>query len=106
MWVIDIRHWLDDAKKGPAVPRLKFKVKKLGEIISYATAEAAGIPFDEPPKCWRKPKRKPCNGNLDIRIDESVERIYWKCNSCYDEGVVTGWKGLHWDMLDLSERLS
>jgi hypothetical protein len=105
MWVIDIRHWLDNAQTGPAVPRLKFKVKKLGEIITYATAEAAGIPVQDPPKCWRRPKRKPCTGNLDIRIDEFVERIYWKCGACGDEGTVTGWKGLRWDALKHSERL-
>jgi hypothetical protein len=97
MWVIDIRNWLDNVKTGPAEPKLKFKVKKLGEIITYATSEAAGNPLDETPKCWRRPKRKPCNGNLDIRIDLSVERIYWKCGSCGDEGTVTGWKGLRWD---------
>ncbi len=33
MWVIDIRHWLDETQSGPAVPQLRLKVKKLGEII-------------------------------------------------------------------------
>jgi hypothetical protein len=100
MWVIDIRHWLDNAQTGPAEPQLKFKVNKIGEIISYATAEAAGIPVKDSPKCWRRPKRKPCNGHLDIRMDESAEQIYWKCNVCKDEGVVTGWSGLRWDLFD------
>ena len=31
MWVIDIRHWLDETKSGPAVPQLNLKVKKLSE---------------------------------------------------------------------------
>jgi hypothetical protein len=66
MWVIDIRHFLDDTQTGPAVPRLKFKVKKLSEIITYATSVAAGIPVDQTPKCWRRPERKPCEGHLDI----------------------------------------
>ena len=34
MWIIDIRHWLNEQKDGPAVPELKLKVKKLAEIIS------------------------------------------------------------------------
>ena len=104
MWVIDIRHWLDNDKAGPAVPQLKFRVKKLSEIITYATAEAAGIPVEKPPKCWRRPKRKPCKGNLNIQMDESTERIYWKCDACYDEGVVTGWRGLLWDVSEHPER--
>jgi hypothetical protein len=58
MWVIDIRHWLDSAKTGPAVPRLRFKVKKISEIITYATAEAAGIPVEKPPKCLEKAKEE------------------------------------------------
>jgi len=29
MWVIDICHWLNEQKDGPAVPQLKLKVKKL-----------------------------------------------------------------------------
>ena len=105
MWVIDIRHWLDHTKTCPAVPQLKFKVKKLSEIIAYGTAGAAGIPFEDPPKCWRRPKRKPCTGHLDIRMDESTDQIYWNCGSCNDEGVVTGWRGLLWDVLDHPERL-
>jgi hypothetical protein len=104
MWVIDIRHWLDNTKTGPATPQLKFKVKKLSEIITYATAEAAGIPVENPPKCWRTPQRKPCTSNLDIRMDESTEQIYWKCDACYDEGVVTGWRGLFCDVSDHQER--
>jgi len=35
MWMIDIRHWLNEQKNGPAVPELKLKVKKLAEIITY-----------------------------------------------------------------------
>jgi hypothetical protein len=26
MWVIDIRHWLDETQSGPAVPQLRLKV--------------------------------------------------------------------------------
>ena len=40
MWVIDIRHWLDETQSGPAVPQLRLKVKKLGEIIIYATSSS------------------------------------------------------------------
>ena len=56
MWVIDIRHWLDNTKTGPATPQLKFKVKKLSEIITYATAEAAGIPLKIHPNAGERPK--------------------------------------------------
>ncbi len=98
MWVIDIRHWLDETKSGPGVPQLRLKVKKLSEIITHATSVTAGIPVDEAPKCWRRPNRKPCTGILDIHLNQDTGQIYWKCTVCQDEGVVTGWNGLIWDM--------
>ncbi len=100
MWVINIQHWLNETKSGPAVPRLKLKVKKLSEIITYATSGAAGIPTESNPKCWRRPKRKSCKGELDIELDQAAGQIHWCCGTCGDEGVVSGWEGLIWDMLD------
>jgi hypothetical protein len=100
MWVIDIRHWLDETRTGPAVPQLKSKVKKLAEIITYATSVNVGISTDAHPVCWRRPKRKPCKGSLDIYLDQTTGHIHWICPICKDEGVVTGWKGLIWDMSD------
>jgi hypothetical protein len=100
MWVIDIRHWLDGTRTGPAVPQLKSKVKKISEIITYATSIEAGIAVDTPPKCWRRPKRKPCKGQLEIGLNHNADQINWICPVCKDKGVVTGWKGLFWDMSD------
>lgn len=98
MWIIDVRHWLDKTQSGPAVPQLRLKVKKLGEIITYATSVMAAIPVESPPKCWRRPKRKPCEGILDIALGETSDQIHWECPVCGDEGVVTGWRGLIWDV--------
>ena len=100
MWVINIQHWIDETKTVAAVPQLRQKVKKLAEIITYATSLAAGMHTDSIPKCWRRPKRKPCKGILDIHLGESTNQIHWYCEICGDEGVVTGWEGLIWDMLD------
>jgi hypothetical protein len=105
MWVIDIRHWLDESLTGPGLPQLKFKVQKLGEIITYATSIEAGISVDVRLRCWRKPKRKPCAGELEISLNPDTEQIHWLCPKCRDEGVVTGWSGLIWDMTDCSSEL-
>ncbi|RLB01866.1 MAG: hypothetical protein DRG83_09450 [Deltaproteobacteria bacterium] len=101
MWIIDIRHWLDETQSEPATPQLRSKVKKLGEIISYATSKAAGRQVGSRPKCWRRPKKKPCKGTLHIVLDTSKKQIYWKCPVCGDEGVVYGWEGLIWDMTNV-----
>ena len=105
MWVVNILHWLDETKSGPAVPQLNLKVKKLSEIIVYATSAAAGIQTESAPKCWRRPQRKPCKGELDIDLDEDFEHIHWRCGICGDEGVISGWEGLIWDMLDNDGRI-
>ena len=89
MWVIDIRHWLNEQQDGPAVPQLKFKVNKLAEVITFATSRGMGLRVGEPPKCWRRPGRKPCQGLFDIYLTED-DRIYWKCPVCDDEGIMAG----------------
>jgi hypothetical protein len=106
MWVIDIRHSLGENLTGPGHLQLKSKVKKLGAIITYATAVEAGIPVDVQPRCWRKPKRKPCPGELEISLNPDTKQIHWLCTECGDEGVVTGWSGLIWDMSGCSSDLS
>ena len=102
MWVIDIRHWLGENLVDAGLPQLRLKVKKLGEIITYATAIAAGISVDVRPRCWRKPQRKPCAGELEISLNLDTKKIHWLCSECGDEGVVTGWSGLMWDLTDCS----
>ena len=106
MWVIDIRHWLGENLVDAGLPQLKFKVKKLAEIITYATAIEAGISVDVRPRCWRKPQRKPCAGELEISLNPDTKQIHWLCTECRDEGVVTGWSGLMWDLTDCSFDLS
>jgi hypothetical protein len=100
MWVINIQHWLDETKTGPAAPQLKLKVKKMAEIITYLTSELMEIPVDSPPRCWRRPGRKPCKGILEIFLDPETGQIYWYCKVCGDEGAISGWEGLIWDMTD------
>ena len=105
MWVIDIRHMLDDNLIGPGIPRLAFKVKKLTQIIIYATAIEAGIPVGFRPTCWRRPARKPCKGQLDVDLIPDTDHVHWMCPVCGDDGMVTGWKGLLWDLSEYSTRL-
>ena len=97
MWVIDIRHWLNESQTGPAVPQLKKKVEKIKEIIVFATSVESFVPIKYFPKCERRPGRKPCKGRLDAKM-LSEDEIYWLCPICGDEGVVSGWKGLFWNV--------
>jgi len=62
MWVINIRHWLDETLTGPGLPQLKFKVKKLTELITYATAKEAGVSIAVQLYVGGN-KEKPCSGS-------------------------------------------
>ncbi len=42
---------------------------------------------------------------LDIEFDETSGHIHWRCEVCGDEGVVSGWEGLIWDMLDTDGKI-
>ena len=72
-------------------------IEPFKKLITYTTTVAIGLPVDNPPKRWRRPKRKPCKGVLEIGF-EQPDRIHWLCPVCEDEGVVSGWEGLIWDM--------
>ena len=98
MWVLDIRNWLDDTQFEAASPQLRSKVKKLTEIITFATSVEAGLLVNDPPTCWRRPKRKPCIGILDIELIPETGLIFWECPVCQDEGNVSGWEDLIWDI--------
>ena len=99
-WVIDIEHWLNETQDGPAVPRLKLKVNKMKEVIIYATSVLANLKPESAPKCWKRPKHKPCTGEMDAWVCDADE-IQWECSVCGDAGIVKGWTGLIWDMLDV-----
>ncbi len=96
MLIVDIRHWLNESLTDPAVPELAGKVAKLGEIISFAT----DLNGDPPPvHCSQEHNGLPCPGELVILIVEDL-RIHWYCPACEDEGLLSGWRGLIWDLLD------
>jgi RNA polymerase subunit RPABC4/transcription elongation factor Spt4 len=35
-----------------------------------------------------------------------VDEIQWECSVCGDKGIVKGWTGLIWDMLDVENDTS
>ena len=97
MWVIDIRHWLNESLDGPATPQLKKRVEKLKEIIVYATSVESFVPVQSFLKCDKRPGRKLCKGHLEVKVI-SDDEIYWICRECGDEGIVSGWTDLFWNV--------
>jgi hypothetical protein len=98
LWVIDMQTWLDTLFSCNEVPRLKVGLKKVVEIISYATANLAGIYSGIHPLCWRRPNGRACRGVLQIELVSEMDEIIWRCPVCGNKGTIIGWRGEFWDM--------
>ena len=97
MNIIYMRYLLDYTNTRPAKPHLRQKVKKLSEVIAYATSRKQGVSSGAPPICAKKSKGKTCDGILKIKLRPEPDLIHWKCPVCGDEAFLTGWEGLRWD---------
>ncbi len=96
MFVSDLRHFLDmpDDAPGPA----RKMAEQLGNVVRAATAAEAGAAWVSALPCRRRPGRRPCPGRIAVFRPDVSARIEWRCTSCGDEGVVSGWEGSYFDL--------
>ena len=97
MNIIYMRHLLDRTNTRPEKPHLRKKVKKLVEIIKYASSKKVGVSSGLTPVCGKISSGNPCEGILQIILRPEPDLIHWKCPVCGDEALLTGWSGLIWD---------
>lgn len=90
MFVSDLRHFLDmpDDAPGPA----RRMAEHLGSIVRAATAAKAGTAWESALPCRRRAGNRPCPGHIAVLRADLPAPIEWRCTSCGDEGVVSGWK--------------
>jgi hypothetical protein len=91
---LDTDGFLPDDLPGPAYRLANF----LGSIVEAVTSSkdqnlpSIGI------RCRRRPRRKPCPGDILALIgDDNNFAISWRCAVCDDNGVISGWQGTIWD---------
>jgi hypothetical protein len=96
VFVSDLRHFLDlpDAAPGPA----RRMAEHLTLIVRSATAGDAGISWVSALPCKRRPGRRPCQGNIEVFRTDVPPSIQWRCTSCGDEGVISGWEESPFDL--------
>jgi hypothetical protein len=98
-WVVDLRHYLDEhgaiAPKSGSAYRL---AQYFATIVREITADIGGEIYFARVRCRRKPKRKPCPGEIDSVIDPESGVIVWECPVCGDNGTIRGWEGTLWDL--------
>lgn len=96
MYVVDLRHWLDE--QGQLAPQVKL-APFIASIVESATA-ATGSGLTVTP-CRRSSSRARCAGYIATWLREDV--VEWACNACSEAGVITGWQGTHWDLREADD---
>jgi hypothetical protein len=96
MFVSDLRHFLDlpDDAPGPA----RKLADHLGSIVRAATSAPAGASWVSALPCRRRPDRRLCPGRIALCRPDVPPRIEWRCTSCGDDGVISGWEGSYFDL--------
>src|SRR6266508_3223323 len=67
-------------------------------IVRAATAGDAGLRWVGALTCRRRPGRRACPGHLALFRTDVPPSIEWRCTSCGDDGVISGWERSPFDL--------
>jgi hypothetical protein len=95
MYVIDVRHFLDE--KGDIAPK-HGPARKMANFVVAVVAHASD--FDRPeespgPRCFK------CRVRDDRRVETGLtddEAVAWSCPACGTQGRIGNWQGTFWDL--------
>ena len=96
VYVTDLRHFLDLPAAAPAPARRL--AEHLTSIVRAATAEHPGLPWVSALPCRCRPGRRACPGFIEVLRTDIPPSIEWRCVSCADEGVISGWERSPFDL--------
>ncbi len=97
-WITDMTDLPDVRNPDVDIPASALKLTEyFGRIVEAATRLPPILAHDTDIRCRRRPRRKPCAGNIRLCCDENHREIEWECSFCDDHGIITGWEGTHWD---------
>jgi hypothetical protein len=63
-------------------------------MVSAATLAPPGNEVQTFLRCWKRPERKPCSGQISVRLEEEPAQLHWWCTSCGQKGIIKNWKGV------------
>lgn len=90
--ITDLRDFLDDA--GLPVRRAAYWCR----VVEAATVRPDGAWGGSAVRCRRSRGRARCAGYVRVRRSDATETIEWKCATCGDRGVISGWAETAWDL--------
>jgi hypothetical protein len=95
-WIIDIRQYLSPTG---AFADLPSRARRLAEYFTGIIVDATTNLEHEPSvRCRRRPGRRPCTGFIiSYPASDDLNRIYWYCPICNDNGFISGWQNTIWD---------
>jgi len=94
--VADLSHYDGvDNERYPAAFRL---AERLRTIARAGSLTPGGYRLESALSCHRRPGHRRCPGHLVVARQEVPSEIIWRCSSCKDGGVITGWESSHHDL--------
>jgi hypothetical protein len=102
-WVTDMTHF---PPPDEVLPESYAPARRLAAYLGSVGAASVASPnevVETALRCRRRPSRRPCPGYIALRKDGA--RITWECTACDDNGVISGWRGTHWDLSRRGPRL-
>lgn len=96
MFVSDLRHFLAMPEDAPA-PAVRMG-EHLVAVVRAATAGPPGAHWLSALACGRRPGHRPCPGRIVVFRADLPAPLEWRCSSCGDAGVISGWEGSYADL--------
>jgi hypothetical protein len=98
-WITDLSHYLDEMGDIVSEPvQAKALAKHYTAIVLIGSYPEPEYPKEYIVKCRRRPKRKPCLGEIFGFIIPETDDIMWMCPKCNDRGLISNWRGSMWDL--------
>ncbi|MHB8509774.1 MAG: hypothetical protein ACYDGR_14200 [Candidatus Dormibacteria bacterium] len=101
-WITDMSHFLEVGSIPVDIPLQAFRLAEyLGGLVMVATGWVAGETLFAAQPCRRRPGRRPCPGPIAVSRSQVPPQIDWRCSTCGDCGVISGWRGTPWDLTNV-----
>ena len=97
-WIVDMGCYLDsEGRIGDLPSRVRRLAEHFGAIVIAVSPTAKEKRVSTGVACRRRPRRRPCPGQILALIGSDEGRIHWICPACSDGGAISGWEGSPWD---------